>query len=80
MLLVGQCERSLRGILGQVSDPFEIPGNPQGTYDVAEVIGYRLAPRDHGNSLLLDLPLQLINGFIRLNYILSELRVSALKS
>ena len=51
-------DRALGDVLGQVADPLEITGDPNGADDLTQVDRHRLPARDRQYRLVLDLALQ----------------------
>ena len=70
---------ALGDVLGQVADALQVAGDAQRGHDVAQVVGHRLAARDHGDHLLLDLALELVDLAVAHHDLLGELRVAALQ-
>ena len=65
-------ERALGDVLGEIADPLEIAGDPNGADDLAQVDRHRLPARDGQRRLLLDLALQHVEPRIGLDHLMGE--------
>ena len=68
-------DRALGDVLGEIADPLEIAGDPNGADDLAQVDRHRLAARDRQDRLFLDLALQGIETRVGRNDLMGERRI-----
>ena len=65
-------DRALGDVLGEIADPLEIAGDPDGADQLAQVDRHRLAARDGHHREILDLALQRVEPRIGRDHLLRE--------
>ena len=70
-------ENPLGRVLGHIPDPLEIIGDVDRGNDFAQILGHRLAPRDHPRRFVLDLALELVHALVDADDPLGERLVAA---
>ena len=74
---IGDGESALGDVLGEIADALQVRRDAQCAHDVTQVVGHRLTACDHGDDLLFDLALEVVDRLVGLHDVLGELRVAA---